>query len=592
MRRGRDRRGAGAARGEAGGETSRIGSPGAGPRAAAPAGVGGSPRVRVILLACVVAVSTVLTVGAFVPAPHTGGDNAAYLTLAYSLLTEGSYTELFDPAGLPHTKYPPVFPILLAGFMLAGFRTWTAFKALAVISTVAASALTFLWAERRLGPWWGAGVALLFAASPAVVYYGHWILSDPTFVAFTLLALWALERADREDAARGWLPLGVAAAALAYFTRSAGLPLVVALLGWLALRRRWRALGTAAAALVVPMALWAVRARGAGQGEYVSEFWLVDPYQPDLGRVGLPGLLGRMGENLAGYVTAHVPAGIVGGGGAGVAAFGVALALAAGAGWALSARRRVGPAELFLPLYLGLILLWPAVWSGDRFALPVVPLLLAYAALGLSAGVRRASASPAAVTGAGTLAMAAVLVPALGAWGGAVRQASACSAAVRAAGPFACWGAGVGEFAEAAAWSGANLPGGSAVLSRKPRIFYVLSGVPSRTFPFTEDAGAHLGMADEVGARYVLLDRWDGLAGRYVVPAVAERPGAFCMLRSFGDGTRILGILPPGERGPGLPADAEGIRLQACPPDYVEGDGSSAYSTSSSRVPLLEGMDP
>ena len=67
-------------------------------------------RIRWALLAVAVVASVVVVVTTFNPAPHTGGDNAGYVSLAYTLLKNHAYTEIFDPAHLPHTKYPPVFP--------------------------------------------------------------------------------------------------------------------------------------------------------------------------------------------------------------------------------------------------------------------------------------------------------------------------------------------------------------------------------------------------------------------------------------------------------------------------------------------------
>ncbi|HSW28723.1 MAG TPA: glycosyltransferase family 39 protein [Longimicrobiales bacterium] len=559
----------------------------------APAEAPASGRLRWILLGAVVTLSALLVAGAFVPAPHSGGDNATYLSLAYSLLHDGSYTELFDPARLPHTKYPPVFPGLLALFMLAGARTWVAFKAVAVLSTLGAVALTYLWAERRLGAVWGAGVALLLAVSSAVVYYSHWILSDPTFLVLTLLAVWALERSDGEGAGPGWLVLGVAATGLAYFTRSAGLPLVVALGAFLALRRRWRALGATAVALGVPMLLWSLRARGAGQGEYGSEFWLVDPYDPGQGRVGPGGLLGRFWENLVGYLGTHLPGGVVGVGTPLLGVFGVALVALAVVGWVRAVRRRPGPAELFLPLYAGLILLWPAVWSGDRFVLPLYPLLFLYAALALRELLTPRGKGLASAAGA--VAFLVVVLPAVKSWTTSVQDASACSAMVRRGGPFACYGPGIGSFVEAARWAGDNLPEGSAVLSRKPSMFYVLSGLPSRTFPFSDDPARHLALADEVGARYELFDQWDGLASRWVAGAVGAQPAAFCAVHSFGEegGTVLLGIRPQDSRGDATAEEAENVRILGCPPTFTAREGAEkAYSPSSSRIPLLDGLDP
>ena len=567
-----------------------------------------STRLTLGLLTAVVAVEAILVAGAFNPAPHTGGDNAGYVSLAHALLTTGSYTEAFDPAGLPHTKYPPVFPALLAALMALGARTWVALKSTAAVATVAAVALTYLWAARRVGPWSALGVALLFGASSAVVYYSHWVLSDPVFVALTMAALWALDREPAEPTASGeaeesegdaragrWLAVGVAAAGLAYFTRSAGLPLVVALLAWLAWRRRWRPLALTGVALGVPALVWWMRGRGA-PGAYATEFWMVDPYQPALGTIGPVGLVPRALENLSGYVLGYGPGGIVGARGGWVSVLGAVLVAAALYGWVRALRRgRVGPAELFLPLYAGLVLLWPTVWSGDRFALPLYPLVFLYGALALRDVATRLPRL------AGNLLAAAVVLalalPASASWVREAGTARACARAVAAEGAFACYGARVGAFVTAAEWAATGLPDGAAVLTRKPRIFYVLSGVPSRTFPFDQDPEVLLGVADEVGAEYVLLDEWDGLAGAYVGGAVARRPGAFCYVRGFGrpgaGGAQLLGILGPESRSGASAGSAEEVRVESCPAhDSVMEEPVRHSSSSSGRIPLLEGLDP
>jgi hypothetical protein len=548
-------------------------------------------------------VETVLVVGAFNPAPHTGGDNAGYVSLAYALLTTHTYTEAFDPAGLPHTKYPPVFPALLALLMALGARTWVAFKSTAAISTVAASAFAYLWAARRVGSWSALAVALLFGSSSSVVYYSHWVLSDPAFLALTLVALWALDRDyDADGSPDGgapgpdakWLALGVLAAGLAYFTRSAGLPLVVALLGWLGWRRRWRALTAAAVGLGVPALAWWARGRGAPTS-YASEFWMVDPYQPALGTIAPAALLPRALDNLSGYVLGHGPAGIVGSRGAWVSLLGVVLVAAALYGWVRAASARTGPSEIFFPLYASLILLWPTVWSGDRFALPLYPLVFLYGVVALHELLARV---PRLVASLAASALALVIVlPAVASWVREVGTARTCARAEASGPAFSCYGPRVGAFVSAAEWAGAALPEGAAVLTRKPRIFYAMSGVPSRTFPFVADDAELLALADELGARYVLLDEWDGLAGAYVGGAVMRRPGAFCFVRCFGrrggGGAQLRGILPRAARADGAAGSAGDVRLGVCPADYASGAEAPDHSSSSSAtIPLLAGLDP
>lgn len=559
-----------------------------------------------LFLAGITAVSSLVVWTAANPLPHLGGDNAGYIALAHGLLTNGTYTDVFDPEGMPHTKYPPVFPGVLALLIALGARSWVALKTVAGVSTVVAVVFTYLWAERTLKPAGAFAVALLTALSVGVVYYSQWVLSDPVFLAFTVMALFALSRAGGEgDVTEGteadrppidtrWLAAGVVATGLAYFTRSAGLPLVLALLGWLALRRAWRPLAAAAAALVLPMGAWWLRGRSVeGVAQYASEFWMVNPYDPALGTVGPAGLVGRVVDNAVGYTTAHVPVGVVGADAPAVPLVGVALMVAGVVGWVLRTRRAPGPAEFFFPLYWGVVLLWPTVWSGDRFALPLLPLLFVYGALAFRAATRRLP--DAVVPVLATIVVLALLVPAGDAWRRATGASSACPADVRERDVWACYGPRVQSFMAAATWSDEGLPDGSAVLSRKPRHYYLQSGVPSRAFAFFEEPEPHLELADALGARYILLDQWDGFASRYVGSAVTRRPGAFCFVRGFGSaaggGSQLLGVRSPAARDATAGSGGD-VRLETCPEGYISGREPAMENYSSSgRIPLLEGLD-
>jgi hypothetical protein len=142
---------------------------------------------------------------------------------------------------------------------------------------------------------------------------------------------------------------------------------------------------------------------------------------------------------------------------------------------------------------------------------------------------------------------------------------------------------------------GEALPDGSAVMTRKPRLFYVLSGIPSRVFPFDDDPAVQLTEADRLGARYILVDRWDGLAGRYMGGALGRYPQAFCSVRAFGTAeapSYLIGIRPPAQRGFGTPSAGE-VQIGGCSTDFaLAGAPSVGYSSSTSmRIPLLDGLD-
>jgi hypothetical protein len=151
----------------------------------------------------------------------------------------------------------------------------------------------------------------------------------------------------------------------------------------------------------------------------------------------------------------------------------------------------------------------------------------------------------------------------------------------------------VEAFVDAAGWAADQLPEGSAVMSRKPRLFFVLSGIPSRTFPFSEDPDTQLAGARAVGAAYVLLDEWDSLAGRYVGTAVQARSEAFCVLRAFGSSGRtlLLGLAPEGEAGDAEP-EGPGVLLSPCPAMFGDPAARGRYSSTSTSIPLLDGLEP
>ncbi len=569
-------------------------------------------------------------------APHPGGDNAGYVALAGALLDGEGFTELWDPAAPPHTKYPPVFPGLLAAAMAMGATTWSGLKAVPLVFAVLSMLAAFLWANARRGPLWGGGVALLTGWSSTLLYHAHYLLSDVPFLAFTLAALWLLEErrsdgggvdspggaetgdvaAEATTPSEGTAGSGVTSgndattapgaavmavgalvfAALAYFTRSAGLPLVLAVFVGLALRRRLRLLAAGVVALGIPAVLWLLRGRNVvTDGAYGREFWMVDPYQPQLGEIGITGLIPRALENGLGYLTTHLPAALTGAGAGaapGAGAIGVAVGALALVGWGLAVRRRIGPTEVFAPLYTGVILVWPVVWSGDRFALPLVPLGVLYAGEAIAWGaarVRAAAVVPALGAALAVVALsqaAAVLVEA--------EVAASCRGASRVGGPWACSGLGMVQFTEAARWAGANLDDEAVVLTRKPRIWYAMSGRATRTYPFVPYADSVLAVADRAGASYVVLDLV-GAQAQLLANAIGERPSAFCSVAGFGGQngdprTELLGIVPSAERAAAAATDE--VRIAACP-DALRGRGAEVGPYRSSEpIPILTETPP
>jgi hypothetical protein len=345
------------------------------------------------------------------------------------------------------------------------------------------------------------------------------------------------------------------------------LPLIVAAIAWLALRKRWKQLAIFAASVLPFMLWWWWRARTKGGVDYVQQFWFVNPYDPSAGRVGVFDLFRRAFDNLSDYLTIHFPVLLVGGPTLLGKLVSFIVAPLAVFGWV---RRLKHPqvAEFFLPLYIGLLLVWPAVWSGERFLVPALPRLLFYAAEGLQRILY--AVRPNAVRWAGVAAAALIVLFAGRTLVLSVRYGMLCTATYRLGDRYACHSQEWKDFFHTAELAGQVLPTDAVTLSRKPRTFWAVSGwVPGRNYPLSAEPDSFFAEATRSRARYVVLDRLDGLSQRYLLPVLIQRPQAFCLMYGLGpERTAMLGIRPAADTMRNQSTSEREVGFSVCGPEY------------------------
>lgn len=510
------------------------------------------------------------------PTLFPGGDNAGYMILGESLRSGEGYRDLYLPGTPVHTKYPPLYPLILA--VLGTVGGLQLFKLASLALTAAAVRLTAELGRRTAGRAAGLAAAGLLAVNPVLLEYGHHVLSEAPFVALTLGCLVLLTPRNRGDVPRplragaagrasGPLPpeippapgrsafaVGLLAGAAAFLTRTAGLPLLAAAVLAPALFRRWDRAAVAAAVGGVTAAGWATfqRVAAPGRAGYLEELVLRNPYDPAAGTVGVADLAGRGAQNAWTYLSDVLPGALTGAGGTGdggsaMAALGLLVAGLALGGWAVRTLRRPGPAELFALLYGGLIALWPDVWTDRRFLLPLLPLVLLYALL----GVRSVADALGGRRGLfGVAGLAAVLsLPALLHDLSLAPDRIACVAAHRAGSP--CDPPAFGSFYAAARWAGENTEPDAIVANRKPRLFYWHSRRRGDVYRYSSEPALVLRGLEEMGADYVAVDRVSGTTVRYLLPAIEAFRNRFEVVYAGGEPpTPILRFRPaPGVAG-------------------------------------------
>ena len=326
-------------------------------------------------------------------------DDAIYVLTAKAMATGHGYRLINLPGAPPQTKYPILYPALLAGI----WRLWPSFPqnglALHSISMLAGAfsvALAYLYLV-RFG-YCSRGVALatglIIATAPVVLFFSAQALSEMPFAVLLVIALWSLEdarKAERRSAARDVL-VGVVVA-LPFLCRTVGIvvPLIGVVLLHLAGRRvRWMWLG--AALVMFPWMLWSVAALAYSPKDPILAYYT--DYPGDWLSSGLKWPSAVITTNLMLTAVSTTISTLQGIGfmlfrlGVGAQALStlVTLSLLLGCvSWVTLARRmRQRPVLPSILLGYGIVIvMWP--WNPNRFLIPILPFLIAHVLSGVSA---------------------------------------------------------------------------------------------------------------------------------------------------------------------------------------------------------------
>lgn len=507
------------------------------------------------------AVALGLALALFDPRLFTGGDNATYYALAEALATGRGYIDLIAPGHPPHAVYPPGFPVFLVPFYWLFSGSIVGLKAASLLAAAVA-----LWAVWRVAgrdpavPGWAAAAAVALVGLYRVFLdYAHWVLSDMTYLAVTLLAVGTFLKAERrgdaddivarEDRWTGAWAIGLTLSVAAFSVRTAGLTLLLAALLHATLDRRWRRAGSAlgfTAAAVIPWYLW-TSAYAPATGSYLQQLLASDRQDPRSAPISLWELLQRSWDSLAHYATVELPRLfwpgeevpsllLVG------TLFLAGPLLVWGVVRALRARG-IEVWDLHVVLTIGLLAVWP--WTGDRFFLTIAPFLWLYLLIGLDAAARlwTRSALPAAglaATIAALLAIgAAVRVP--GQW----EVTRAHMDGDQWAGYRSFWV----DYFEASAWIGENAPD-AVIVARKPTFAWYWSGRPAFVHPFRVQPRETWELLREKGTTHVLYDNL-GAAEMFLRPSLELHPEAIELVHSApARNVLVLRIAPPAEDAP------------------------------------------
>lgn len=333
-------------------------------------------------------------------------DECVYLATAESLAQGMGYRHVELPGEPWQTKYPPLYPALLALVYKLQPSLPRAYPVIVALNAALASTALVLWyfvLRRRFGagPWLAALACALAAINALWFQLQTTAMSEPLAAALMMAALLLIPDETGRDGPARSLSCGVFLA-LAGMTRVLAAPIGAGVVLWLLVRRRWSRAAMTAAPLLAAMAWWSWHSARAAKlnlaipqcagGAFAYDLDYADSWQGSTLADRLWVAWNNLAESVYALACALVyprvdwfTSALSAGWGAHALVYGaLALALILTIAGFISTARAGAPIHLGTVLYLAAVIAWP--WSPVRFVALLTPILIFWAlrgALGL-----------------------------------------------------------------------------------------------------------------------------------------------------------------------------------------------------------------
>lgn len=449
------------------------------------------------------------------------GDNASYYTLGKAIASGEGYVNISKLSKSPNNHYPPGYPAIISA-VLVFTQSIVAVKLLSGVFLLGSIVLSFLLIARLTENYIIAFVVnLLVVFNSHALFYGSLMMSEVPYMFFSLLALYLCTLSDFVELksstkyAIGMLVSMV----IAYYVRSLGVALLAGFGLHFLLSKNWKMMIISISALIVGGFPWFIRGQSLGGASYLNQLKMINPYNPGLGDATTSDFLDRFWSNFSRYVTKEIPDSVFN--------FGPAYNEAiTGKEWFIGIvfLALIGFGLVKLKSYkwliigymlgtLGILMIWPDVWIGVRFIVPVIPFFL----LGFLNGfyqlfllIRNQNALSQAVSYSPLVIVLFLLSP-----------LQDLHIKAKAEYPVS-WQ----RYFEVAQWLDKN-EDNVVVGCGKPSLFYTYADNFTMRYKFTQDTNELIAHLERQKVDYVVIDQVYGNTFKYLLPAVRQHPDRF-----------------------------------------------------------------
>jgi 4-amino-4-deoxy-L-arabinose transferase-like glycosyltransferase len=316
-------------------------------------------------------------------------DDGVYLVNAKSLAEHGTYSTESLPNPIPQTKYPILYPLILALLLKINPNIPANLWLLKLSSLIFAIAWFYL-IYRLISHRYSrvlACIALAFImASPWILYMSASLLPDLLFSTLCLGCAMVLDKSRQHMQRYREVLIAALLAGAAFLVNAKGITIIIAAILFLLIQRKWKQLilfGFVVAITCLPWLVWQsiIPAPSDPILRYYSKLsypaghilgnysfgQAVHVFAKNVRSIGLE-FIDLTGIHLPGTSLTHI--------------FLLGLAFLSVAGFWHSIRNQITAADLWFVFHVGMLLLW--VWPPGRYLIPLLPIFLCYAGISVS----------------------------------------------------------------------------------------------------------------------------------------------------------------------------------------------------------------
>jgi 4-amino-4-deoxy-L-arabinose transferase-like glycosyltransferase len=468
------------------------------------------------------------------------GDNASYYILGTALATGEGYTNIQHLEKEAHYHYPPGYPVIIAGVAKLFSNDIITIKICNGILFLGAILLLFFIVKQLTqNDHIAFAVSLLSLLNYHLLTYSTIMMSEIPFLFFSMLSVWLFLKIDfTKPILKNGLFFGlIICVAFSFYIRSIALALLVSLVFYLTFKKKWHYAITLFVGCVLLYLPWMFRNQAATGNTYISQLALKNPYQPEQGTIGLSDIFERVFVNLARYITKEMPSSVLH-----VEEVVYSDATATFWEWFLGflviasvvcGLYKLQQFRIFVLAYViaffGILLLWPSVWYGIRFVLPLLPLLIFLAVLGGMEFLQWFSAK--IISNTEQKLIPALLIVLFVGWLFVYGYQSISKLNGLSNGVFTT---NYQNYFALADWIKENAADDAVTVARKEGLFYLFSQKNVTNYQRTLDLEAQIEDFKRKKVTYVVVDQLGySSTSKYLLPAIDRYPNKFKIIQQL-----------------------------------------------------------